>query len=112
MTVTWGVGRGLSSHVLRQSQSLGGVSEHTQETLGCPAQTLTFSKGCLSSRFKGSRSSWMPVLATSFQMSCGQNTVLGPHPAPRGSWTANPLGTPPGWCSPVGEQRRQATPKR
>lgn len=112
MTVTWGVGRGLSSHVFRQSQSLVGVSEHTQETLGCPAQALTFSKGCLSSRFKGSRSSWMPVLATSFQMSCRQNTVLGPHPAPPGELDTKSIRNPPGWCSPVGEQRRQATPKR
>ena len=71
-------GRGLCSH------NLPGALSTRRRPREAPPQALTFSKGCLSSRFKAPRSSWRPALGTSFLMSCGRNTVFRPHPTLRG----------------------------
>ena len=73
----------------RPSQSLGGGGGQSSCSLpgsppasspGSPTQVLTFSKGCLRSRFKEARSSWMVASGTSFVMHCGQvEHVLKPR---------------------------------
>lgn len=107
----WGWGVPQQPHALPQSEPRGGLRDHK----GHPGQHhpgLTFSKGCLSSRFKGARSCGMPVSATSFPMSCRQDTGLGPHPPHPRELDTKSMRNPQGWRSPVGEQGRQATAKR
>lgn len=76
MSVTWGGegkrGEGRGGEEPELAQLLQPLQLAPWTAWGSPAQVLTFSKGCLRSRFKDTRSSWTQASDTSSLMSYGQ----------------------------------------
>lgn len=76
MSVTWGGegkrGEGKGGEEPELAQLLQPLQLAPWTAWGSPVQVLTFSKGCLRSRFKDTRSSWTLASDTSSLMSYGQ----------------------------------------